>query len=112
MQTVFHLITGDPDQQRTALTLAENLSEDDTVDMDDIVVLAQADGIEPVRAGGSDEDRVRSLQEKEIAFSACGNTLELKGMEESDLVDGVDVVPSGVGELTRLQDEGYAYIRP
>lgn len=112
MQTVFHLITGDPDQQQTALTLAENLAEDDSIDVDDIVVVLQADGIEPVRAGGSDEDRVRSLQEKGIAFSACGNTLELKGMERSDLVGGVDVVPSGVAELTRLQDEGYAYIRP
>ena len=112
METVFHLITGDPDQQRTGLTIAENLLDDDSVEMDDVAVVLQAGGIDPVVAGGELEDRVRSLQEKGIAFSACGNTLDLKDLEQSDLVDGVEVVPSGAGELTRLQDEGYAYIRP
>ena len=28
-----------------------------------------------------------------------------------NLLDGVEVVSSGVGELTRLQDAGYAYVR-
>lgn len=112
MRTVFHLIRDDRDGQRLALNLAENLAEDDTVDVDHIVVLAQADGIEPLRADGPGADRVRSLQERGIAFSACGNTLDLRDVTESDLVDGVDVVPTGVGELTRLQSEGYAYVRP
>ncbi|WP_313693693.1 DsrE family protein [Halorarum halobium] len=112
MQTVFHLITGDPGGQDTTLTLAENLADDEDVEMDDVVVLAQADGITPLTADGSHEDRVRSLQEKGIAFVACGNTLELRDLTREDLVDGVDVVDSGVTELTLLQSEGYAYIRP
>lgn len=112
MRTVFHLIDADPDQQKTGLTVAGNLLRDDSVQIDDVVVVAQARGIEPVLAGGDHEDRVRTLQEEGVTFRACGNTLESREMDESDLVDGVEVVPSGAGELTRLQDDGYAYIRP
>ena len=112
MQTVFHLITGDSDRQKTALTIAENLTEDDSVEMDDVAVVAQAEGIEPLTAGGTHSETVESLLETGISFKACGNTLDMEGLDESDLVDGVETVPSGAGELTRLQDDGYSYIRP
>lgn len=112
MRTVFHLITDDPDEQRTALTIAENLTEDDSVEIDDVAVVAQAGGIEPLTADGEGSDTVRSLLETGISFRACGNTLEMKELDESDLVEGVETVPSGAGELTRLQNDGYAYIRP
>ncbi|SEW27000.1 DsrE family protein [Natrinema salifodinae] len=112
MQTVFHLIADDPEQQRTALTIAENLTQDESVEMDDIAIVAQAEGIEPLTAGGDGSDAVESLLDAGVAVKACGNTLDLKDLAESDLVDGVETVPSGGGELTRLQSEGYAYIRP
>lgn len=81
-KTVFHLIGGSADEQDLALTLAENLTEDDSIEMDDVSV------------------------------KACSNTLAMFDLDESDLVDGVETVSSGVGELTRLQNDGYAYIRP
>ncbi len=112
VQTVFHLIADDPAQRETALTIAENLTKDDSVEIDDIAIVAQAEGIEPLTAGGDGSDMVESLLETGIAVKACGNTLDLKDLAESDLVDGVETVPSGGGELTRLQSEGYAYIRP
>lgn len=112
MKTVFHLIADDEKNREAALTIAGNLAEDETVDMEDIAVVAQADGIEPLTAGGAGEDTVRELLEEGIAFKACSNTLDLKDLDESDLVDGVETVSSGAGELTRLQADGYAYIRP
>jgi len=33
-------------------------------------------------------------------------------MGEEQLMDGIEVVSGAVSELTRLQDDGYAYIRP
>ncbi len=112
VQTVFHLIADDPAQQQTALAIAENLTQDDSVEIDDIAIVAQADGIEPLTAGGDGSDTVESLLETGIDVKACSNTLDLKDLAESDLVEGVETVPSGGGELTRLQNEGYAYIRP
>ena len=112
MKTVFHLIAGEEGDQKTALTIAGNLSEDESVEMDDIAVVAQANGIEPVTRDGTNSDMVESLLADGISVKACSNTLDLKDLTESDLVDGVETVPSGAGELTRLQDDGYAYIRP
>jgi len=63
MRTAFHLVQAEEDQQKTVLTIAENLSNDETADVEDIVA-------------------------------------------------GVETVSSAATELTRLQDDGYAYIRP
>jgi intracellular sulfur oxidation DsrE/DsrF family protein len=111
-RTVFHLIDGDADEQELAFSLAGNLANDEAIDMDDIAVLAQAEGIDSVTINGEKSDRVRSLVDEGISFKACSNTLEMFDLDESDLIDGVETVSSGVGELTRLQSNGYAYIRP
>jgi intracellular sulfur oxidation DsrE/DsrF family protein len=112
MQTAFHLTSGDEEHQDTVLTIAENLSNDETIEMDDIAVVAQAEGIDPFTKGGTHSDTVRELLDAGIEFKACSNTLDLMDLEDGDLVDGVETVSSGASELTRLQDDGWAYLRP
>ncbi|WP_254768169.1 DsrE family protein [Salinilacihabitans rarus] len=112
MQTVFHLIEDDAEKRETALTIAENLTQDDSVEVGEVAVVAQSHGIEPLTADGEGSDHVRSLLEAGVSFKACGNTLDLMDLDEADLVEGVEPVSSGAGELTRLQSEGYAYVRP
>lgn len=111
MQTVFHLIQSDEDGRATALNIAGNLVED-SEDDDEIAIVAQAKGIEPLKRDGDGSDEVRSLLDDGVAVKACGNTLELFDLAEDDLLDGVETVGSGAVELSRLQDEGYAYQRP
>lgn len=50
---MFHLVADDPSQKQTALTIAENLTQDGSVGTSDIAVVVQADGIEPLTAGGT-----------------------------------------------------------
>jgi intracellular sulfur oxidation DsrE/DsrF family protein len=59
--------------------------------------------------------KVSGLKDQGIDFEVCSNTLRGKKIDfESDLydVDKADIVPSGVAELARLQQMGYAYIKP
>lgn len=112
MNAVFHLISGDAEDRERALNIAGNLLDDDSVDVDDLAVVAQAGGIEPLLEGGDGSETTEELLDRGISFRACGNTLEMKDLEESDLVDGVETVPSGAGELVRRQDDDYAYVRP
>jgi intracellular sulfur oxidation DsrE/DsrF family protein len=72
MQTVFHLITGDAEEQETALTIAENLTEDESVDVTDVAVVAQSEGTEPLRAERDGSDTVREFIDQGIEFRACG----------------------------------------
>ena len=55
---------------------------------------------------------LRELQNKGVTLVACNKTMESQKLEPEDLLEGVKVVPSGVGELVKKQSEGWIYIRP
>lgn len=112
MQTVVHLLSGDETEQETSLAIARNLLDDETGSIDDVAVVVQAEGMEAVIAGEDNEEQVRSLLDDDVSFKACSNTLEMMDLDESDLIEGIEPVPEGAVEVTRLQNEGYAYVRP
>ena len=58
---------------------------------------------------------VASLKGQDVGFQVCANTLKGRKISyEDDLFDvwDEDIVPSGVAELSRLQQMGYTYIKP
>ena len=112
MSTVFHFSKSGKSEQKHALNNVANLLSTDMVEMANTVLVANGAGIYLLAAERSHfPDRVRSLTEEGASFRACSNSMEALGVAESDLIDGVEVVPAGVGELTRLQvAEDYAYI--
>ena len=112
MQAVIHLVSGDETEQKTALNIARNLLEDESDSIDDVAIVAQAGGIRAVTSDGDCAERVQSLLDDGVPVRGCSNTLEAFDLAESDLVEGVELVPEGAVEVTRLQDEGYAYLRP
>lgn len=112
MRTVVHILSGDEAEQQTGLAIARNLLEDETDRIDAVAIVVQAAGIATVRTDGDTVDDVEALLEDGVEISACSNTLEMMDLEDSDLLEGVETVPEGAVEVTRLQDEGYAYLRP
>lgn len=61
------------------------------------------------------QGQVVSLKSQNVAFHVCNNTLQGRKISYSeDLFDVFeeDIVPSGVAELSRLQQMGYTYIKP
>lgn len=112
MQTVIHLVSGDGAEQDTSLTVARNLLDDESGSIDDVAVVVQAAGMEAIQTGQGSEEQVRALLDDGVSFKACSNTLETMGLDESDLVEGVETVPEGAVEVTRLETDGYAYLRP
>ena len=58
---------------------------------------------------------VTSLKSQNVAFQVCNNTLKGRKISyENDLFEvwQDDIVPSGVAELSHLQQQGYTYIKP
>ena len=58
---------------------------------------------------------VTSLKTQNVAFNVCNNTLVGRKISyQNDLFEVFDddIVPSGVAELSRLQQMGYTYIKP
>lgn len=112
MQSLIHLVSGDEAEQETSLAIARNLLDDESGSIDDVAVVVQAGGVTAIEAGQGSEEQVRDLLNDGVSFKACSNTLDMMDLEESDLVSGVETVPEGAVEVTRLESDGYAYMRP
>jgi intracellular sulfur oxidation DsrE/DsrF family protein len=115
VKTVYHL----PDEQSATLAMF-NISNHLTADpAARIVLVALSRGVKVFAFGAQDAtgrpfaEWVEQLTAKGVEFRICQNSMNAYKLTKADLVDKVQVVPSGVAEIARLQSrEGYAYIRP
>ena len=112
MKVVFHLTNRDPDVYADVLRSLEALLDDETLDLEAVEVVANGGGLGLLLAGTEFGDRIDALQERGVVFKASANTSSRSDLSAEDLVEGVGIVSSGVGEIARLQSEGYAYLRP
>jgi hypothetical protein len=84
----------------------------------DIKVVLHGNGLGLLKsAKSSDKLRgaVASLKSQNVDFSVCANTLRGRKISyQKDLFDVFkeDIIPSGVAELSHLQQMGYTYIKP
>ncbi|PKN08791.1 MAG: hypothetical protein CVU73_06035 [Deltaproteobacteria bacterium HGW-Deltaproteobacteria-8] len=69
--------------------------------------------VELLRAGSCPQEAdIAKLRGLGLRVLVCNNALKDRGMTPAQLIAGVEVVPAGIVELVRLQDEGYAYVKP
>ncbi len=84
----------------------------------DIKVVLHGNGVALLKSAVSNEplqSAVASLKSQEVSFHVCANTLKGRKISyEDDLFEVFedDIVPSGVAELSHLQQQGYTYIKP
>jgi intracellular sulfur oxidation DsrE/DsrF family protein len=55
---------------------------------------------------------MKDLSNKRVKFVACNNALNSLCIKKEDLMNFIDIVPTGILELIDKQREGYAYIKP
>ncbi|RBI63277.1 hypothetical protein DMJ13_01685 [halophilic archaeon] len=110
MSTVFHFSSGE-EHQKHATANAKNLLDDGTTDVERVALVANGVGIKLLTTDSTVPEKVRSLAENGVAFEACANSMEAFDYSNDDLLEGVETVPAGVGELTKLQSQGYAYVK-
>jgi hypothetical protein len=111
MRVVFHLSSGDVGDWRHALANVRNLLEDETVETSAVSLLTNGDAIYLFTEDSPLAADVRALAGDGVRCLGCSNSLSGRDLPESALLANVESVPSGVGELARLQDDGYAYLK-
>lgn len=109
---VFHLSVSTEKRRRTVVNNMTNLLEDETVDIENLALVANSGGIELLAAGGTFSAQIDALADQGAQFKVCSNSLWQSAYDESGLHPESEVVSSGVGELGRLQEPGYEYIKP
>ncbi len=111
MQVAFHLSQIQANEVRKALRNIKHLREDK--DDADIHAVSNTSAVTMMKEDSPYADKIKELiEEYNVVMKACSNSIEGTDMKEEDLIEGVEVVGSGVSELSRLQNEGFGYIKP
>ena len=55
---------------------------------------------------------VSGLKSRGVRFEVCEITLKNRGLKKEQFVQEADFTPSGVVRLTKLQVQGFAYLKP
>lgn len=83
-----------------------------------IVVVTHGNGIDFLMEGTKDKNGslysgpVSALKSRGVIFEVCEITLKTRNLKHEQFIQEVDFTPSGVVRITKLQHQGYAYIRP
>lgn len=113
-RVVFHLDWNDRDTLTMALNNIFNLLKDPFGAGAVVHVLANGQAVKlfEKQADAPAASRIAELQGKGVRFQLCNNALANAGLKLDELIEGCEAVPAGIPELIRLQQEGFAYIKP
>ena len=115
-RVVYHLNEGLPQASNGLRNINNHLEVNPAAK---IVVVTHAQGVDFLmkdakdRNGNKYEDLVEQLRNRGVQFDVCEITLRNRKLTRAQFIADVTYVPSGVAEITRLQQkEGYAYLKP
>ena len=63
-------------------------------------------------ANGAYAPLVSALTGRGVKFEVCEITLKNRDLKKEQFIQEVDFTPSGVVRLTKLQKQGFAYVKP
>jgi intracellular sulfur oxidation DsrE/DsrF family protein len=115
-KVVYHV----SDSQAQALAALRNLRNHLDVDPTaQIIVVTLGAGVDFLmedakeeKAGTAYAPLVSALRGRGVKFEVCEITLKNRGLKREQFIQEADFTPSGVVRLSKLQIQGYAYIRP
>ena len=129
-KVVYHINYDNPKQQAGALRNIqnhinavgkENLEIRVVLHGNGLALLLEPDSLEKLtkfKHANADEKmtaRIDGLKDQGVSFNVCANTVRGRKVDmQTDLynVEQSDIVPSGVAEVAKLQQEGFVYIKP
>ncbi len=107
------------DTSTQALAALRNIRNHlDTDPTAQITLVAHAFGVDFLMEGMKDRSEVpfdatvSALKNRGVKFEICEITLKSRNLKREQFIQEADFTPSGVVRLTKLQLQGYAYIKP
>lgn len=114
-QVVYH-ITDSKVQSLAALRNARNhLDVDPTAKL---TFVTHGEGVDFLLEGAKDRNDspyagpVSALTARGVKFEVCEITLKNRSLKREQFLQEADFVPSGVVRVTKLQRQGFAYVKP
>ncbi|MDU8928866.1 DsrE family protein [Alisedimentitalea sp. MJ-SS2] len=120
-KVVYHInYPGGPDDKKYIGAMRNIQNHINAVGADnmDIKVVLHGNGVGILKSAMANkplQTRIVELKGQNVSVHVCNNTLVGRKIDyDNDLFDVFeeDIVPSGVAELSHLQQQGYTYIKP
>ncbi len=114
-KVVYHLNDTPSQALGTLRNLKNHLDTDPTAQ---IIVVTHAQGVDTLMLDAKDRNgnpyaiAVEELTRRGVKFEVCEITLQNRGLKREQFIPEASFTPSGVVRLTKLQTQGYAYIKP
>ena len=107
------------DSEAQALGALRNLRNHlDTDPAAKITVVTHAQGVDFLMEGAKDKNGglyagpVAALKARGVNFEVCEITLKNRNLKKDQFIQEADFTPSGVVRITKLQSQGYGYLKP
>lgn len=112
-QIIFSIVAGDDESINHVLSTANNVLKFYGPENVEMEIVVYYHGIRALLKSEKEISvRVRALMQYGVKFVACGNTMQTKKIEPSELIEGSEIVTAGVVELIERIKSGSTYIRP
>lgn len=109
---VFQMSDADPARWDLALNNMRNVQVDLGEDDVELELVAYGPGIGMLKGDSPVAKGVAEALNTGAKVVACENTMKGQKLGYTDMLPNIGYAPSGVVELMRKQQQGYAYIRP
>ena len=111
-QVVFEMTAEAPAQWAAVLNNVENLKKAFEPERVEVEIVAHGKALGMLqKTNTGDAARMSRLAAAGVRFAACENTMRRMKVSKSDLYDFAVTVDSGVAEVVRKQEAGWAYIK-
>jgi intracellular sulfur oxidation DsrE/DsrF family protein len=109
---VIQVSDADTGKWNLALNNANNVQKAYGADKVDIEIVTYGPGIGMLKMESAIANRIDDSKKAGISIVACQNTMKKMKLTNDDMLPNTSYVPSGVVEIMKKQNEGYAYLRP
>ena len=110
-RALFQVTDNDPARCNMILNNMQNLREGVGGEPVEIELVAYGPGIHMLKGESSVKQRIAEALKSGIKVNACQNTMNGMKLTPADMLPEIGYVPSGVVEVMRKQQQGWAYIR-
>ena len=112
-RVVLQVSDGDVAKWNLALNNAKNVQQEyGGADKVSIEIVAYGPGIGMLKSDATTNNRITEATKSGIQVVACENTMTTQKLTKADMNASISYAPSGVVQLMKRQDEGWAYVRP
>ena len=110
-RALFQVTDNDPARWNMILNNMTNLREGVGSEGAEIELVAYGPGIHMLKADSPVKQRIAEALRNGVKVNACQNTMQGMKLVPADMLPEIGYVPSGVVEVMKKQQQGWAYIR-